>query len=548
MMPSPPLLATRRTARALLPALLVILVGCSAEHYRKDADKEVYSIISAKTPQVPGMEASFRLEQAEGVPTAADIVAAAREGKLAALSVPDAIAIAAANNRDFLRRREEVYLQALDLTYQRYLFSPQFSGALSGLFKHSTTDENSVDGDSSLGVTQTLATGAEAGLKLSSSFLRFLTGDPRTSASSVLEFTLTQPLVRGAWKRIAEENLVQSERDMIYELRSFVQYRREFSVSVARDYFGVLQQRDVAENQRLNLENLTVARQRAEKLGEAGRLPGSQVDQTVQDELSARDSWVQAVQQYEQMLEDFKIELGVPPETPLTLDEAEMARLRAAPMPEFDHTRDEAARLALSHRLDLTNAQDAAADAERKVEVARNALGPGVNLVLTAGLGTEPMNRPLAFAEDEGYYSAGLDVDLPLDRLQQRNAYRRSLITLDRQKRGYELTRDQVVQQVNRSWRKLNEARQRSEIQRMSVDLARQRVDSTTMLIDAGRAEMRDLLDAQASLVRARNAHSQTMVNYRMATLEMWRDMGILAFRDGQFTEEIEDADAERQP
>jgi outer membrane protein TolC len=101
---------------------------------------------------------------------------------------------------------------------------------------------------------------------------------------------------------------------------------------------------------------------------------------------------------------------------------------------------------------------------------------------------------------------------------------------------------------VDRSWRKLNEARQRSEIQRMSVDLARQRVDSTTMLIDAGRAEMRDLLDAQASLVHARNAHLQTLVDYRMSTLEMWRDMGVLAFRDGQFTEEIEDAGTQKQP
>jgi len=522
-----PSLRAPAARRSWAPAFLLVLALCGchgAEWYRRAADKEAYGLISDKAATVPGMERGFSLEE---------VVDKARRGELAPISLAEAVMLAAANNRDFQQQRENVFLKALELSYQRYRFRPHLSGALSGLFSKSGGEE-SVSAEGSLGLSGLLASGAEVGLTLSTEFLRFLSGDPRQSLGSLLRFTLRQPLGRGAWRKIVQENLVQAERDLVYQVRSFVRYRREFFVSVAADFFRVLQQKDVVANERMNMENLAAARERAQMLFEAGRLPGMQVDQAEQDELRARDSWVRAQQTYRSRLDEFKIKLGLPAEIPLELDSSELDRLRAAGMLELRCTREEAVRIALANRLDLATAADAVADAERKVAVARDALGPDIELALSADLSTD---------DPRSSYSGEFTLEPALDRLQERNNYRRALIELDRKRRNYELQRDRVVQQVWAAWRRLEEARASHRIQLRSVELARQRVDSTTLLIEAGRAEMRDLLDAQAALVRARNNLVGTLVDYRIAMLELWRDMGVLGFRNGTFVQEEADAE-----
>ena len=530
MMARPPSSRSVRSGVALVAVLAALcLSACrSPQGARRSADRQAYRIISEKSPAVPGMTPSFSLELPQDAPSAAKVAGAARSGTLAPLSLADAAVTAAASSRDFQRQKEGLYLKALDLTYQRYLFSAHFSGVLSGMFE-ATSSDRSVEGGATFGISKALSTGADLGLTLSGNFLRFLSGDPRQSAEGILRFTLTQPLARGAGKRVAQENLTQAERDVLYELRSFVRYRRQFLVSVASDYFRVLQQKDIVANERMNLENLTSARQRAQMLFEAGRLPGIQVAQAEQDELRARNRWISAQQAYQSSLNEFKITLGLPPDTPLELDAAELSRLSAQGLEEVSLTLQKALDVALARRLDLANAADQARDAERKVTVAENSLKSDIDLSLSADLGTDrAANR----------YGGGIQVDLPLDRLSERNQYRRSLIEVDRARRAYELLRDRVVQQIDGGWRSLEEARVTYEIQLRSVELAQQRVENTALLIEAGRAQMRDLLEAQEALVGARNALTAALVNHRVAMLELWRDMEVLTFQNQAFTQE----------
>jgi outer membrane protein TolC len=76
--------------------------------------------------------------------------------------------------------------------------------------------------------------------------------------------------------------------------------------------------------------------------------------------------------------------------------------------------------------------------------------------------------------------------------------------------------------------RTLAQARQSYVIQHQAVALAERRVDSTNAFLQAGRAEVRDLLDAQESLLEAQNALTAALVDYRVAELELQRDMGLL--------------------
>jgi len=150
-------------------------------------------------------------------------------------------------------------------------------------------------------------------------------------------------------------------------------------------------------------------------------------------------------------------------------------------------------------------------------------------------------NNPLDFRFNDTRYSAGLDVEIPFDRKQERNTYRRTLINLARSKRDASLAIDNVKLEVRDAWRKLEEARASYEIQMVSLELAEKRVRSTTLLLDAGRASTRDLLEAQDSLLDAQNSLTGTIVDHTIARLEFWRDIGVLEIDEkGLWQEDFE--------
>jgi len=79
---------------------------------------------------------------------------------------------------------------------------------------------------------------------------------PAASIGSVLTASVTQPLLRGAGRRIAQENLTQAERNVLYQIRSFNRYRQLFVVTIVNDYYRVLQQRDTVTNAENNYKGV----------------------------------------------------------------------------------------------------------------------------------------------------------------------------------------------------------------------------------------------------------------------------------------------------
>jgi len=527
----------------LLLLLLAILSGCSAQHYKEDADKEVYQVIAHKRKAALDEEAPFSIEREPGDPLAGlprkhqpliDDPAAVESGLLptdteppAIISLSRALETAVRNSRAYQDEKESVYLTALDLTMQRDNFSPTFTGLLSGAWTRDKPDE-SWSGDTQFGISKLLSTGGRVSLNLTTSFLRYVTGASRTQTTSVLAFELVQPLWRGAGQRIAQENLTQGERDAVYVLRSFARFHKTFAVSIVTRYYQVLQQRSLVRNEWNNYRRLVLGRERSEMLARAGRLPQFQVDQSKQDEFSARNRFVRSLQSYNDRLDSLKRLLSLPTEANLDVDENELSRLMSVGIIHPDISQETAIRRALDHRLDLLNTDDYVTDAQRKVEVAANGLGPDVDLTVTGNAATQDDTKPLRFRFDEGTYSAGLDVALPLERTSERNTYRKTLITLDRRRREAQDLRDAIKLQVREAWRTLQQAKISYGIQRNSLALAERRVDSTTMLLQAGRANTRDLLEAQRSLLEAQNSLTGTVIDHTIARLDLWRDIGTL--------------------
>jgi len=50
---------------------------------------------------------------------------------------------------------------------------------------------------------------------------------------------LFQPLFKGAGRKVALENLIQSEKYVVYQIRDFLRYQKGFSIDIAKDYLKI---------------------------------------------------------------------------------------------------------------------------------------------------------------------------------------------------------------------------------------------------------------------------------------------------------------------
>ncbi|HYT59493.1 MAG TPA: TolC family protein [Haliangiales bacterium] len=556
--------------------LLAFLPGCSTQHYRRSADKEAYGVIKQKTPLVKNMDEHFTVEQTnalslDGLPVATKVeefLGPDGEAERGAhvISLETAMDIAVKHSRTYQNRKEDLYEQALGLTLDRHQFAPIFSASANGTYKTTTlqavgaeldpnnptnlipvfnlVEEQSLSGDGRVAVSKLLGFGTRLTAAFTTDFFRFLTGDPRTMTSSQLGATLVQPLWRGAGYRVTLENLTQSERNLLYALRDFTLFRKRFSVDVGTAYYQALGSRDAVRNGFTKLQSARLNAERTRSLAEEGRATKADLGRLEQQLLSAENEWINAIRNYKQSLDNFKIQLGVSTDASIVLDDADLAQLKIF-HPEIGV--DDSIRVALATRLDYQNSREQYEDAGRKIDVAADALKAQVDLIASAGIDSE-REKATRFAVpdiDRYHWNAGLGLDLPLDRKAQRNAYRRSLIAYEQSRRSFELRADEIKLQVRDSWRALDQAKRNFEISEIGVKLAERRVEEQNLLAELGRAKAQDQVDAQNDLVNSKNQRTQALVNHTIARLQFWNNLGILYIKDNGQWEEMTNAKAQ---
>ena len=540
--------------------LLLCVAGCSTTHYKNSADKEAASILEEKQPLVPNTDTNFTIVPFEPADLALLSVntnkfeyfgsEAQRDVGSSILPLSNALDMAVKYNRNYLRQKEVLYLSALQLSLDRFRFTPIFGGGadttyqerareVAGSVDQLTTDR-SIRGGGNIGVNKLMRSGTRIAADFTTDFLRFVSGDPSLTTSSRLAATISQPLWRGAGYRVTIENLTQAERSLLYDLRDFTRFRREFTVSIAQQYYNVLQSRDQVRNQ---WQGYQAARKNAlrEKANyDEGFQTLTELGRFEQQELQGELAWIAAVRSYQQSIDAFKIQLGLPTDTQLLLDDTELANLKIDPP---DLSAEDAIEVALSNRLDLFTVRDQYDDAERKIKVAANALGPDFDLTLSGALDSEPGNGFQVPKFDRSSWSAGLNLDLPLNRKAERNAYRQRLIIFEQARRALELAIDNVKLDILNAWRNLDQAERSYKIQNISVALAASRLEEQEILAAQGEARAQDVLDALNDFTNAQNSRSRELVDYNIARLQFWRDMGVLAIQeDGQWSEDATEA------
>jgi outer membrane protein TolC len=494
------------------------------------------------------------------------------------LTLIDALQIAAHESREYQSQKEQVFETALQLDLERDSFRRSWAGVLEGLFQSNLeqdvtiadgiTDRQTVSGLEYGGIgelSQRFKNGMTFTGQIGLDLVSLLTQERLYSRGIFADVTITMPLMRGAGEFVVTEPLTQAERNVVYALYSFERFKREFVVEVASEYLSVLRQLDSVKNADDNYRRLIASTRRARRLADAGRLPEIQVDQSRQDELRARDQWVSAQESYQRRLDSFKLQLGLPTDASIELERGELEQLTATmkdlfsgaamePVKEelpaadapitlvepgrgkpgvYELDEREAIVAALTHRMDLRVAVGRVYDAQRSVAVAADQLRADITLL---GSGSAGERRTLGSAglddailrPDEGQYSALLTIDLPLERTAERNVYRASLIQLEQTVRDVQALEDQIKLAVRNDLSQLLEARESIQIQAEAVKVAERRVDSTSLFLEAGRAEIRDVLEAQDALVTAQNALTAALVNYRVNELAIQRDLGVL--------------------
>ncbi|HOV32130.1 MAG TPA: TolC family protein, partial [Candidatus Hydrogenedens sp.] len=402
-------------------------------------------------------------------------------------------------------------------------------------------DRQSAKGSIQTGVSMLLLGGGRLALQLTNNFFRFLNGSSNEEAGSILSASFTQPLWRGRGREIAAEELTQAERDVLYDLRDFTRYRQEFVVKICKAYFSVLQQRDIVINNYQSYLNFKASYDRESSFAQEGRKTLTEVGRIQQALLSAEDTWINSLRSYREALDEFKISIGLPTDSPIMLEPNELINLKEGGLKHPQLSDEDAIKVALVTRLEVYTKKDNLDDCVRKIKVAENALKPGIDLFLEGTVA----NKGKTDFEDldfrRGTYSGGLNLDLPLSQKDERNAYRIALINYERARRELSLTEDQVKLDVRTAWRNLEQAKRNYEIAQKSVELSQRRVEEQNLLAELGRATALDLVDAQNDLTRAQNNLTSALITHNITRLEFWKNIGILYIKPNGKWEEIKD-------
>jgi hypothetical protein len=179
----------------------------------------------------------------------------------------DAVRLALLHSRDYQQQVETLYLSALDVSVERFRFDSQFFagyslfgnwagpfglGANPGNNSSSTLSANTFTsrlGQAGLGqltqastlrvagvpgsvwsVQKAFTTGSSLVVDFANQLMWTFSGQNNFSPTTVIDFSLVQPLLRGAGRDRIMEQLTLAERGLLYNVRIMEQYRQAFYV------------------------------------------------------------------------------------------------------------------------------------------------------------------------------------------------------------------------------------------------------------------------------------------------------------------------------
>jgi hypothetical protein len=539
-----------------------------------------------------------------------------------------ALNLALINNRPYQFNIEQIYIQALAVTLQRFAFQPQFYAGMSPTTAPASfqiPQPNNVNsfffrtnqapgGQSSTlslgtvaGVGKVFSTGAKIVAGYASSVVfNFANKDGRQpTVASAMPLVLTQPFLQGGGRAVTLEPLTLAERQLLYQVRIFARIRQEFIGYILTQnnpldqngnttfepnigYLQVIRLIQIVENSRKTVAAFEQINKGFIEMAKGGGSGVSQlnVDQVYQQVLNNRQTLLTAVLAYRLALDQFRVQIGLPPDLPMILDrglvdgfrrvfdEIDLWFMREDRQPEelpayvaklpaleevfldgravvevgTDSNKLEdvllaAERIALENRFDLMNTRAALYDAWRNLAVTANGLLGVFNVTLTNQYLTPPTTtNPFGFLDQSKQFTLVFSAELPLVRVAQRNAFRTAQITYRRQQRFLQDTEDSIKFAVRSDIRNLIVQANSYNIQKELLVVNLRQKDNALRQIfappgpgDAGASQQVTsntlaLVNAQNSILGAQNSLIGFWVSFEQFRIGLYDDLGIMPY------------------
>jgi hypothetical protein len=212
----------------------------AAEAARRQKEKQAGTRDPDSARSTPGASSTDGTPGSAGTTEFPDPLTSTNGPQPFLLELDQAVELGLTNSREFQDRREDLYLQALPVTAERFAFASQFAiteellrQRLGKLFPGGPS--NSWVSNSNIGLTKLFSTGALLMVSLANHTV-FEFGNPNvrhTVSQSILDLDIVQPLLRGAGKAVTLEPLTLAERNLLYEIRDFARFRKQFYVNIA---------------------------------------------------------------------------------------------------------------------------------------------------------------------------------------------------------------------------------------------------------------------------------------------------------------------------
>ncbi len=269
------------------------------------------------------------------------------------LDLERAFRLAQIHSTDYQQQREELYLSALDVSLDRFGFDSQLFSGFNSFVENrgalsaggpSTTLETAL-GNQGLRLQKLGITGSTLATGLANTMIWQFAGPNTQTATTLLDFSLIQPLLRGAGRDRILETLTQSERTLLANVRQMERYRRGFYLQVvigrnpgqgpsragnfliqpgtgsanAGGFLGLLQTQQQIRIQEYNVSSLKNVLDQLQEFLAAERIDSLQVAQAQSQLYGAQNNLLRLKTNYQRQLDAFKQSLGLPPDLPVSI-------------------------------------------------------------------------------------------------------------------------------------------------------------------------------------------------------------------------------------
>lgn len=445
------------------------------------------------------------------------------------LGLQESLLFAYKNAREYQFAQEEYVLSCLSLLIEQHRWVPRFFDTIStGIDAEPDNGfyDTSLDVVNEWGVTQKLPYGGEVSARYLAGFSDLLhrrvsQEDDPSSLTSQFVLGASIPFLRGAGP-VAQESLIQAERNLVYAARKFEDFRRDFLLRLTSEFLTLqVERRRLRHTQEgiVYYEQLS-ARQRA--LYEAGRASFYQTAEAENSALSEKAKLARQWEEFRLSVDRFKRLIGLDIEQPVIINEDALA----LEVPSV--TIDSAVLMSLSNRLDLQTQRDRLVDFQRYIRNSENSLLPDLDLVLEADVGGrgdsgwEGLNPDF---KNLGY-SGGLNLGLPLDREIEKLQVRQAQINLERAQRAFILFRDTLVIEVRSAVRDIDANLFALDMQRRNVEIAE--LGMASIEADPDRVSVLSSLQSIQQLIQAQDSRDAAFRDLQISILKYLNDSGQL--------------------